>query len=324
VKRGLWAAALLLLCGTSASAQSLEKVTLNWDNRYDTVDFGDTKNRFQGAVRARFVIDIEDTVDLIGKISTGTGYTSRWATLHDLKDPDRDNDFRLHFRQLYLESTFDVGPLEVRAQGGAIPPIKNVASSTGIESDGWIDGGRIEFRGAASILELVAGSLTDLETPNVFSRDREANYLEAELTSEVGTGWVVEASGERIDGDHYTRGEVRHAADDWLGPLQLSAEGLLNIERSSVIAGATAATDALAWGSPALKGRLKVTLNYTYIGEDPGLRGSVIDDFTQEGHTGTLRLKGAISKSRGIGWFARYIQSEAPRVTAGIAVKLSR
>jgi hypothetical protein len=318
--RALAALLALTLSGWAAGASPLRSAHFTFDSRYDTVNFGDDSSRLQGAVRIGFVLDALGWVDLIGHVSTGASFASRWATLHDFNGGD-PSEFPLHFRRLYLQR--DLGP--ARIQVGALPSIKGVASSTGIDADGWIDGARLELRGPGTDVEFVGGALRDLERPNMFNRDRTPNYYELEITQQVLPWLLVELSVERLSTHHFGRAELRLDLASMVGgPLDLGIEGLGDVERRVGMAGITAGTDALIWLDPGWAGRLKVKVYGTYIDDHIGDRGALSDDFIQFGYALQFFASGRITESGALGWFSRYVHSENPRITVGLKLGVER
>ncbi|MCA9547223.1 MAG: hypothetical protein KC613_22630 [Myxococcales bacterium] len=276
------------------------------------------KQRVQGAVRLGASLDVLGWFDLYGHVSTGATYTSRWSTLYDLEGGD-PSEFPLYFRRLWVERRWGV----TRVQLGAIPPIKGIASSTGIDADGWIDGARLEFDEGGTSVEFVAGALRELDRPNVFNRDRSPNYYELELTQQISRALLVEASFEKLDDGDFLRGEVRVDLDTWL-PVRVGAEGIYDPRRETGIGGVTLASDALAALGDAWRDRLNLRIWYAYIAPDVGLRGAVADDFVQFGHALSLFAKGRLTDTGALGWFARGVWSKTPRITAGLSLSVRR
>ncbi len=308
-----------LLTAAPAAATPLSAASAKFDLRYDRIE-GRAKERLQGAVRLGVRLDLAGVADVALDASTGETYASRWSTLHDFTGGDAGS-FPIFVRRLYLERR--LGP--ARLQLGAIPPIKNIASSTGIDPDGWIDGARFDLEIGDSVVELVAGSLSDLETPNVFSRDHALDYFELELTQRLSRILLVEASGEWLGAGRFLRGEARFDLAPLVGRgLHASAEGVYDPRRHTGLAGATVGGEPLADLGEAWRRALSLRVFYAYIDEDVGLRGAIADDFVQFGHALSLFGDGRITRDGAMGWFARYVVSETPRVTVGLKVSTKR
>lgn len=318
-------AAALLIVGAAhsrgARAAGLEAVQLELGTRYDLVfQPGKERNRLQGHLRLRFTLDTVLGVKLKGFTSTGDKFTSKYGTFYNFNDPDARPEFTIHFRQLYLERKFPWFAVQL----GAVPPVKDRVSSTGLFSKGWIDGLRVNVPVPLGVVEVVAGSLTDLDNPNLFSRDHEANYLEAEVSLKPLTWLGVEASVEHLAGETYARAEMRC----WLDPLprrplELAAEAVVNLENGAVDAGFTAAMDLLVWAGSPHRDRLELTLMQTYVDPDIGRRGELTEDFYKHGHLTTVILSGVILKEHGLKWFQESLLSDEPRLKVGLSVSYS-
>ena len=193
---------VLMLVAAPAAAQRLDAFDFRWDTRYDNIDLGAEKDRLQGSVRLGLTVDVWSWVELVGFASTGDSYTSRWTTLYDFVEGGSDADFSIYFRRLYLQRAWDFG----RVQIGAIPPIKNIASGTGLNAAGWVDGGRLELYLGSLTLEAVTGSIRDLDTPDLFSRGLTWNFAEFEatwavvpdLTLEATAEWLADKTGAKV------------------------------------------------------------------------------------------------------------------------------
>lgn len=313
---------LMLLIGLVASAapadaQRLERFSLSWDTRYDNVDAGVVEDRVQGSVRLGLTVDLWSALDVVGFASTGGKYTSRWTDLYDFIIDDTGADFSLYFRRLYFERGWSWG----RAQLGAIPPIKNIASGTGLNASGWVDGGRLEVYLGPVTLEWVAGGITDLDTPDLFSRDKNFNFVEFETTWDVTEDVTVEATGEWLADEVYLRSEAR--VDLPLpGGQALRAQGELigNLDRRELAFDVALVFDPVEW-IWGVEDRLGVQLHYRYLDPELGLRGTLVDDFFVYGHAFTVELKGHILEDGVLHWFSRNIFAEQPRFLVGLGLR---
>lgn len=331
----LIAFAALILSSTSPHAQTgaevvpaqpapqgpetlMSEARARFDLRYDRIESDPRRQRLQGAIRLGVVIDVRDLVDVRVDASTGTRYTSRWSTLHDFEGGS-PGELPMFVRRLYLQRRWG----NVRAQLGAIPPIKGVASSTGIEADGWIDGGRLEWSTGRTIFELVVGGLHDLNTPNVFTREQHINYAELEITHSVSEGLIAEISTEHFSEDTFVRGELRWSGDRWLGGgFKAGVEGLTALERPTGIGGVTLGLSPLAWADRGWDRWLSLRVWYAHIDRDMGRRGQLADDFIQVGNALSVFADGDITET--LGWFGRAVVSDSPRYTAGLSLRLKR
>lgn len=304
-----------------AAALDLEQVQLDLGTRYDLLYQPDReRNRLQGYLRLRFAIDTLLGIKLNGFASTGNTFTSKYGTYVDFLDASPE--FNIYFRQLYLERSFDF----MRIQLGAIPPIKNVVSRSGLFSKGWIDGGRIEVLfGRWGVLELVAGSLTDLDNPNLFSRDHRFNYLEAEASLDLLSWLHAELSLERVAEDLYTRAEARVTLR-LPGDRTVTAviEGVINADRRSFQVGGAVELDVLHWLTGTYRDRYVLQLMQDYVDPDIGLRGELTEDFYKYGHLTTVIVSGQIHREPEISWFVEGILADSPRLKAGLAFGFTR
>lgn len=317
----MWAVALVgllggALCG-EARAQRLEAFSLGWDTRYDNIDHSAVEDRLQGSVRLGFTVDVWSAFDVVGYASTGGKYTSRWTDLYDFAAEGTGADFSMYFRRLYLERGWSWG----RAQVGAIPPIKNIASGTGLNAYGWVDGGRFEVYLGPVTLEWVGGSITDLDNPDLFSRDRELNFVEFETSWRATEALVVEATGEWLAGDVYLRGEARFDAPLPAGrQAQVRGELIGNVDRGELAGDLALVFDPIEWFA-GVEDRLEVQLHYRYLDADLGLRGALVEDFFVYGHAFTVELEGEILEDGVLRWFARSVLAEQQRYLVGLGFR---
>ena len=291
-----------------------KNLALNTESRYDFAT-GDT-NRLQGALRVIFVLNTVGGVELVGLVSSGNKYNSRWSTLHTFNDDDRS--LGLNVRRLYLRRAFEHFRLEL----GSVPPVKGRVSSTGLNPAGWIDGGRVVADYGSGQLEVAAGSFRDFRTPNFFNRAAGLafNYLEVELSQRVFKFLSVEASGEYIEQTPYLRGELRLDLEPLLGHnVELVLEGLVRTDNGAVVYGPTLAIDLLGLWSPTLDDYLTFKTFYSVVDDDIGNRGIQTEDFFSTGRTVTLWLKGKIH--RGFKWNVRAVAGDFTRLTVALTFK---
>lgn len=312
-------AALLGLPGLTAlapaHAQRLEAFSFRWDTRYDNVDLGAEKDRLQGSVRLGLTIDVWSWFDVVGFASTGDSYTSRWTTLYDFIEGGSGADFSVYFRRLYLQKAWDGG----RVQLGAIPPIKNIASGTGLNASGWVDGGRLELYWRTLTVEAVTGSIRDLDTPDLFSRGLTYNFAELETTWDIASNLTLEATAEWLADEIYLRAEGR--VSPWPGhDLEIRGELIANVHRAVPAGDVALVFDPVQWatGEP---DRLVVQLHYRYLDPDIGLRGALVDDFFIYGHAATIEMEGHLLAEGAVHWFSRAIFAHQPRFLVGLGLR---
>ncbi len=311
---------LFLLIITSFAdviAQEISFFRVTAETRYDNLDWGRERNRIQSALRVWTHVDFG--MGLSARIlgSSGSRFQSRWSTATDF-DPPRERDYmEIFVRQLYLQYDHE----NWRLQMGVIPPIKNSASSTGLEASGWLDGIRVTNEIIDGfVLEFVAGGLNNLDEPNAFTRPRKLNYAEIELTKQLNERFAAELSAEVVDGDAFSKMEFSYKeGDKW---PRFVSELLLNASEETISIGVSAQQDLNKLMPNRSNSGVNVFLLYSYVDEKIGLRGTLADDFYAFGHAFKIELDGPLSRKAGLGWFARQVFMSPSRTTAGIRVTL--
>ena len=296
-------------------AQKLKDISMIWETRYDMIDLGEAANRLQASLRIPFEIDVAGIISVNGLTSTGSSFQSRWETLKDFKVKGEARRFNLNLRQLYLEKEI----AGFRMQLGAIPAIKGFVSSTGLGSNGWVDGFRAFQKTAAGTFEVALGSINEINNPNFFDREFISNYCEVEYTSTSVLNTIFELSYEKFHNYDYLRSEIRHdLIKDDKQHLELTIEGLYNTQQKSLSFGVTVVTSPLSFFDPGLKKYWELKAYYNHTDNNIGLRGILTDDFYRLGNSLTIEMKGTITPRKGVGWFAEAYISEVPRLIAGL------
>ncbi|NMB82991.1 MAG: hypothetical protein GYA14_14355 [Ignavibacteria bacterium] len=310
-----------LLMPITTQGQSLENFKMIWEARYDNISFGDKQNRIQASLRIPFEINLFDGYYLIGLTSTGSNFTSRWENVKDFRVSGENRRFNLNLRQLYLQKEWE----NSRIQFGSIPTVKGNVSSTGLGSNGWIDGGRFQFNISSAIVEFVAGSLTDLNTPNFLDRNFILNYFETEISKKFSENTLAEISYERLGKDDYLRGEYRvdiyPSAKNY---FQLTLESFVHLNNSSVSYGITFESDLLKWFNEDLEEYAELKIYFNHTDEKIGTRGFLTDDFYRFGNTLTIELTGKITDDKKIRWFSENYISKDPRFLVGLRIDLGK
>jgi hypothetical protein len=309
--------ALSLLPTLNALAQEVSFFRVTAETRYDNLDWGRERNRIQSALRVWTHVDLGSGLSARVLGSSGSRFQSRWSTATDF-EPPRERDFmEIFVRQLYLQYDKD----NWRVQMGVIPPVKNLASSTGLEASGWLDGIRLTNEVVDGfVVELVAGGLNNLDEPNAFTRPRELNYAEIELTKQFSDRFGAEISAEIVDKNAYSKLEFSYKHGN-KSPRFVS-ELLLNASDETVSFGLSAQQDLNTLFSGRSNSGVNVFILYSYVDEAIGLRGTLADDFYAFGHALKVELEGPLSRKSGLGWFARQVFMSPSRSTAGIRVTL--
>lgn len=311
---------IILMAGIAAKPQSLERVRFTWETRYDNIERGRDENRLEAALRLNFTINLFEDIKLINLLSSGSRFTSRWETIRNFNDPSKFRTFKLNLRQLYLQRDFSWG----RVQLGAIPPVKGKVSSTGLASNGWIDGGRIVYEMPWAVVEFLAGSKADFNQPNLFEREMILNFTETEFNFNASENFKGEFSYERLNEETYLRSEAGFTFSPGKNDeLILTAEGLYNADTRRWSYGLTLATDPLVHLSGSLAGYVTMIAYYNYTDEKIGLRGELTDDFYVFGHSLTLEFEGPITRDGKISWFFKPIIAKEERFNLGVEISLS-
>ena len=303
---------IALFFALPGSAQTvLRDVDLRFDTRYDNIDNGRIEERLQGAIRLGLRVDFNGFMDLVAFMSTGNKFTSRWSTLRDYNGGQDADPLAPRIRHVYLQKVYK----HFRIQAGAIPPVKNVVSPTGLEPVGWIDGARFEWYNAeSSAIELVIGRLGSLRTPNAFARPtpflspQKINYVELEASQQVTEQIRLEGSAEYFK-DPFLRGEIRlNTKSD----IETIAEALVILDSRVFKTGLTVQFDVLKTLFDGQPDRLTLMVNHAYKDDAIGLRGQLADDFFTFGHSVTIKPAGTLSKLWGLRWAVEAIFAEQP------------
>jgi hypothetical protein len=299
--------------------QSLESIKMIWEARYDNISLGDIQNRIQASLRIPFGINVFDEYYIMGLTSTGSSFTSRWETVKDFRVTGENRRFNLNLRQLYIQKEWENSRLQI----GSVPTIKGKVSSTGLGSNGWIDGGRFQFNVFSAIVEFVVGSLTDLNTPNFLDRSFKLNYFETEISKKIGDNTLAELSYERLNKDDYLRGEYRvniYPSDK--NYFQLTFESFIHLNNYSISYGITFESDLLKWFDENLEEYVELKVYFNHTDERLGTRGFLTDDFYRFGNTLTVEATGKITPDKKIRWFSENYISKDPRFLIGLRIDL--
>lgn len=298
-------------------AQKLNFYRVTAETRYDNLDWGRERNRIQSALRVWTHVDLGKGLSTRVLGSSGSRFQSRWSTATDFEPPREREYMSVYVRQLYLQYDYE----RWRVQAGVIPPVKNLASSTGLEASGWLDGVRVTNEVMDGfVVELVAGGLNNLDEPNAFTRPRKLNYAEMELTKQFDEKFGAEISAEVLDRDVYSKMELSYKpSDNW---PKLVAEALINMTSETASFGISAQKDLNELMEGRTNSGVNVFLLYSYVDERIGLRGTLADDFYAYGHAFKVEVEGPLARKAGLGWFVRQVFMSPSRSTAGIRISL--
>jgi hypothetical protein len=315
MKKLLIISTILFISIFNLQGQTLDKISMIWETRYDAIDFGREQNRIQASLRIPFQIDVAGVFNVNGLTSTGSSFQSRWETLKDLKIKNESQRFNLNLRQFYLEKKID----DFRIQFGALPAIKGSVSSTGLGSNGWNDGLRVDQTTKIGTFEIATGSINEINNPNFFDRVFVANFFEFEFTGTFIPNSVIEFSYEKLSSLDYIRSEYKYDAIKGKNKhLELTIEGLLNTQKSSLSFGFTVTTAPLAFFQEDLAKYMDLKVYFNHTDNNIGLRGILTDDFYKFGNSITIEMKGAITPKKAVSWFFESYISELPRILAGL------
>lgn len=298
-------------------AQKLTNTRTVAETRYDMLEYGDAYYRVQAAFRNWMTIDLGEGFTIKSHISSGERFQSRWSTATDFKKPAERRFMTISIRQLYLEYEFK----NSRFQIGTIPPVKNIVSSTSLESSGWVDGVRfVQETKNGWEFEFVAGGLNELNQPNMFVRPKKLNFVELEVNKALNDTWGIDFKSEILDQSPYITTEVRYQPDS--KAPQFTAEYLRNLDNASQSIHLAALYDFNQLFENRKNSGLKTFVMFSSIDEDIGLRGTLSDDFYALGSSLKIELEGPLKRDINVSWFARQVFMEQSRTTAGIRLDL--
>lgn len=286
--------------------------------RYDYQE-EDSRERLQTRVRLRFAVDLDNNFKLVAMASTGSSYASDWGTVKDINAADSSLQTpELALRRLFLQYEDDNGRIQV----GSIPTIKGRRSAFGLDRSGWIDGVRVErnFADGDGIIEIVAGSIDDLDETNVFKRDRDLNFFEVEISKTLFNDLVGEIKFEHFQGNDFFQAVIKdqfEIAGDKI--ISYVAEYFGRIGSSDARGAVfTAETDLLKLLLNKYDGKLNLSLGFQFVDEELGLRAELNDDHFVFGKLVRVGMNGNISKKRGVNWFANGYFGREDRVNIGV------
>jgi len=301
------------LAATGLFAQKLTSMRVTVESRYDNREWGRERNRLQAALRTWVALDLGKSYSLVTHISSGSRFQSRWSTATNFDGKLEDTFMDLNVRQLYVQ--LEKGSW--RYQFGVIPPIKNVASRTGLEPSGWVDGARVVYKQKPTLsIETVVGGISRLNEPNAFTRKKTANFAELEINYDLSEAVGIDASTEVLEKNAYQRLEFNYDKGSRF-PVIL-AEGMYNVTNGTWATGISAQQDFNEFIKGRTNSGLRVRLFYAYIDEQIGLRGTLSDDFYAYGHSFTIETEGPLWRKAQLNWFARQIFMSPSRTSIGL------
>ncbi len=291
------------------------------DLRYDTSKNEQKevlKNRYQSRMRLGANINLSESLNLVGLISTGDSYTSDWYTMKDLTEQDSKMESpELFMRRLYLEKKMD----KIKLQFGGIPTVKDKVSITGLDTSGWVDGARLEIKSMdeKAIYEVVVGSIDDLENPDFFSRNKKVNYFEAEVSRKLYKRLVGEIKFEKFGDKNFIQGTFEQNVkfvDENI--VTMTMEYLHNPDQK--VGNYTVSVDFDPFGvfCSKYKEYVIIELAHIYSNEELGVRTELNDNFYTYGHINYIGMKGKISKNGAMKWFVNSFFSDETRFNTGV------
>ena len=314
-----------LAMGRPLEGGPVESLTLRFDSRYDRIDGGRQAHRLQNSALVSFTTDLVGGVQLAGMAVTGDDFTSRWHTWYDLRDGDTER-MALALRQLYLQRWF--GP--IRVQAGSLAPVKGSVSTTGLEDLGWIDGVRVEAHGSkGSVVEVVAGALTDPDEPDLFLRQRRLDYGELEVGQQLPGGLGAEVAVHVLGEAVYPRAELSWSGEGRLAAVLARVEGAVEAIGGGTqgAAGVWMDVGQLATEREVWHRRLRTQASCRWVDPAYGTFGALSEDFYQFGGECRVRARGEVDPGGYLAWDVRYIAPVTadlvPRFDVGLTLKLS-
>jgi len=275
-------AAVFVLTGTPAPAAEFAHET---DMALRYVDISEESTRTQYRFRFRPDLVLDGPWSLHAFVSTGSDYDTAYNTIDD-------NDDKVYVRRAFVRYETEAGKVEA----GIIPPFKGRISSTGLSGEGWVKGIRGVWRANRGRFELVLGQLDDLNARSALRLPDEIDYYEFEYSGQISRTWSFEASLERMLGDNFIRGELRHVSP---ADVAYAMELVLNTDETarkfvvSMDRTLRLGSSELDWFS-----------FYAYANEDFGLRAELTEDFLEFGHAVSSELSGDLFGSGRADWFA--------------------
>ncbi len=187
-------------------------------------------NRIQFQVRIKVEIPISEKVSLnIQPQTQGDSFSSGWSNLASIDDAS-EIEFDMKLRRLFIEGrptdkfTWQVGALETRTGGLESTPLT-------LDSDGWIDGGRIimtlnKSSGDFSIdrVSVTGGSLSPDEG-NVFARKfdvQENPFAQVQIQGAIAEKLKLMGEYNKIGSDEYLRANFSLDVSEHLGAIASS------------------------------------------------------------------------------------------------------
>lgn len=309
---------LLILCITNlvlAQDNALELRT-RVETRYDDQE---DENRQQNRVRLGFTYNINGQFKLISVASTGSNFTSDWNTVFS-DDPDFKYQSSLNLRQLYLQ--YDSNGSKV--QLGSIPTIKKDAAINGLDKSGWIDGVRIQKNYADSgVIEIVAGSITNLNEPNLLQRSYSLNFFEIEISQNLFNELNGSLKYEHFLQTDFLKAELKY---DWeiFGDkvLKISSDVIKNLQTNGTSSSITTKLDLLSTILNKYDKKLELATSFIYVDNKFGERAQLSDGSFGTGFQFRTEVKGKINNN--LSWFANVLLSNEKRFNVGLRYQFNK
>ncbi len=294
---GLLASSFSPLRGAELEPSSIKfKGGMRYDSIFQKDGLHQNTSRFQFQATIEYALGLVSSpagdFTLRGVAGTGGSYTSAWNTFATT-DGKPVPDQLFNMRQIYLQDDLDGW----HGQAGIIPPNSGDIWTLGYDTDGWVRGGRLVAPLGEGDFQLVSGSIDHLSDPNAFQMWDEWNYFGTKLVQPL-PWWELKGSlsYEYLADQNYVGAELGRnwTLDEGL-KLQSGIEALYNFT-----------TPSWAWAAAAkLKtDPVNITLAYTYINPDFGLRGELSNDFFTLGHRFSVEFGGQVLL-KDLKWFAK-------------------
>lgn len=293
--------------------------------RFDYQKDGDIR-RLQDTVVLKFVVNTWNEIELVGVIQNTPKYGLKYHTAYDLnQDKFSSKDDDLYLRRIYLRRSFG----KFAGELGALGQMDSIGGHTAFGNSSWVDGARVTVKTEAGLFGVTAGSLNDLNNPDVLNRERKLNYVEVYMRKEVFEKILTEASVGHLDSSNF----IRLAASRDFTILsdrivRLAVEGLADRENGAdqpkYSAAIKATTDLLALAKPSAKGYVTLGLQYSYGDPNIGLRGKVNDDRYMTGHNLNISTNIHFKKNSRFNMTTGVDIREDPRYQVGFGYNLRK
>lgn len=279
------------------------------------IHLGSTEdNLAQTHVTVKLAVDVNGAFEIVGIGRTGETYGGNWDSFAN-SGADTDYEPTFDLRNLFIQKLFAE---KYMIQVGALPTKNGLLRSGGFSGTGWVDGVRANAATDFGLVEVTAGSISDLKNPDAFSRDREFNYVELKLSQKLFDNLVYEAAVEQYDDEFFFKGGANYDVEiDPNRMVKVILETIVDTEGEfKTIMGLEADPVELITGEDS---SIKVRVSWQHVSDEFDLASRPATSFwTQPGETLMIEASGSIHKEWGVSWFAQARLNEDSERSYGI------